>query len=466
MAELKTVKQGLDMTTGSPYGLLLKFSIPLFVGNLFQQLYNTVDSIIVGRFVGTKALAAVGTGFPFMMAMLSIYIGIGIATTVMISQRFGAKNFAAASKVATTVYRVLFSVIPLAIIGFLASGPVLKVLNVPDDGTLSMATIYMQTIMVGSIGMIGFNINAGIMQGLGDSITPVRLLGLSTFLNIVLDIIFVVPMQLGVFGAALATIISQFISWVLGIRHINRTYDYINLKINDLPFEMDLFKEAMRLGLPMAIQNVLFSVGVMVLYSLVNSFGSAFMAGFTGANKIDAFVFMPLQSVANAMTAYTGQNVGARSMDRVRNGLHAGLVLTIVVSMVTAVILYPLADYAMRLFNTDPPVVATGVAYLHRVLPFFPLLATLFVYNSVLRGIGVVLVPMLSSVVGLWLARIPSAYWLANNFGKDNLFFAYAIGWVLGCIISITYFYYGSWERKVFDRFQAEDSKKVSGLST
>ncbi len=460
MAEAKIAKRNLDMTSGNPYKLLLQFAIPLFVGNLFQQLYNTVDSIVVGRFVGTQALAAVGTAFPFMTALMSLYIGIGVATTVMIAQRFGAKDFEGASRVTTTVYRVLYSIIPLALFGYLSARPLLTLLNVPDDGTLDMAVTYIQIIMVGSIGTIGYNINTGIMQGLGDSVTPVRLLILSTFINIVLDLIFVIPMGMGVGGAALATVIAQMFSWLLGVRHINKQYDYIRIKPTKLPFYPSVLKEAMRMGLPMALQNVLFSVGIMVLYSLVNSYGSDFMAGFTGANKIDTFVFLPLQSIANALTAFTGQNVGARKLERVKKGLHSGLILTLSISSLTALILVPFSSYAMKLFNTEPAVVEAGVAYLHRVLPSFPLLAVLFVFNAALRGVGRAFVPMLSSLFGLWVARVPAAYWLASNFGRDSLYYSYAIGWIIGCAISIVYFYFGDWHSKLANDFVVEQEEE------
>lgn len=439
----------IDMTQGNPYKLIFMFSIPMLIGNVFQQLYNMVDSIVVGNFVGDKALAAVGTGFPIIFMLSSLFMGIGIGATVMISQYYGAKSLEEIKHTVSTIYTaMIIGAIPLSVIGAFLSRPLLILMNVPDDGTLDMATTYMIVIFIGMLFTFGFNVNAGILQGLGDSKSSLLFLLVACIVNIGLDILFVVGFHWGTFGVALATIIAQCVSWIYGIYFINKHYDFIHIRIFKFHFEKKLFVQAMKLGIPAGIQQALFSIGIMVMQSLVNSYGSSFMAGFNGANKIDAFAFMPIQSFTNAVTTYVGQNIGASKIERVKTGTRAGLILAVVSSLVIGGLLYPISGFLMRMFGTTPEVINSGIIYLHSVLPFYALLAISFIYSSVLRGAGESIVPMISSFIALWLARIPAAYLLAHFFGRDYIFYSYAIGWVFGIAISYIYYKTGRWKSK------------------
>lgn len=438
-----------DMTTGSPYRLIVMFSIPLLVGNIFQQLYNMVDSIVVGNWIGEKALAAVGTGFPIIFMMSSLFMGIGTGATVMLSQYYGAKDFDRVRKTVSTIYTAMIvGVVPLTLIGVFTAGPLLKLIQVPDDGTLEMAKIYMIVIFIGMIGNLGFNVNAGILQGFGDSRTSLLFLLIACIINIVLDILFTVVFSMGVFGVALATIIGQVCSWLFGIYYINKHYGIIHISIFKFEFDKELFIKAMKLGIPSGIQQALFSIGIMLMQSLVNGYGSSFMAGFNGANKIDTFAFMPIQSFTNAVTTYTGQNVGAGDYKRVKLGMRAGCVLSVGACVAIGAIIFPLSGVLMKMFNQNPEVIDAGVNYLHWVLPFYSLLALNFMYNSVMRGAGEMVVPMISSFVGLWLARIPAAYLLAHFLGRDYIFLSYTVGWIFGILIAAIYYYSGKWKNK------------------
>ncbi len=438
-----------DMTLGNPYRLILIFSLPLLIGNIFQQLYNMVDSIVVGNYVGTKALAAVGTGFPVIFMLSSVFMGVSIGATIMISQYYGAKDIESIKKSIHTIYTaMMLSSIPLTIIGIVCTEPLLRLMKVPDDGTLEMAKVYMIVIFIGIIGSIGFNLNSGILQGLGDSHSSLLFLLIATIINIVLDLVFTVLCGWGVFGVAFATIIAQFCSWIFGVYFINKHYTFIHIKIFQIYFDKDLFRKAMKLGIPSGIQQALFSIGIMAMQALVNSYGSDFMAGFNGANKIDTFAFMPIQSFSTAVTTYVGQNVGAAKLDRVKSGTKAGLTLSIGSSIVISAILYPLSGLLMRMFNQDPSVISSGVAYLHCVLPFYLLLALLFIINSVLRGAGEMMVPMIATFVSLWFARVPTAFFIASIWGKESIYYSYAIGWAFGILISFTYYLTGKWKNK------------------
>ena len=456
----------MDMTAGNPYKLIVLFSLPLLVGNVFQQLYNMVDSIVVGNVVGEKALAAVSTGFPIIFALSSLFMGIGMGATVMISQFYGAKDLESIRHTVNTMYTALIIIsVPLTLIGILLSDPLLRLMQVPDDGTLDMARTYMIVIFIGIIGTLGFNLNAGILQGFGDSRTSLLFLLIATIIDIALDLLFTAAMGMGVLGVALATIIAQIASWLFGVWYLKRHYAFLKIRLLGFQFHKEFFMKAMKLGIPSGLQQMLFSIGIMTMQALVNGYGSLFMAGFSGANKIDSFAFMPIQSFATAMTTYTGQNVGAGKMDRVKSGTRAGLVLAIGFSLVLGFGLYPFGGFLMQMFNQNPDVIAAGEVYLHSVLPFYALLGIQFIYTAVLRGAGEMIVPMVSSFVSLWLARIPTAYILAATLGRDSIYYSYAIGWLFGVIIAFISYKRGKWKTKAVVK-QTETSQPVSQSST
>lgn len=440
-----------NMTTGTPWKLILRFSLPLLVGNLLQQAYNIVDSIVVGRFVGTTALAAVGTAFPVIFLLISLFIGLGIGSTIIISQYYGADNRDSVKKTIDTTFITLFAVgIPLSVIGIFLSEPLLILMNTPAD-VLPQATTYMQIIFAGTIASFGYNINSGILQGLGDSRSPLLYLLIATISNIVLDLLFVAVFGWGVAGVAWATIIAQIIAFVFGIWHINKTQSYIHISLRGMKPSKRLLLDSIRLGLPAGLQNMSFSIGTMVMQSLINSYGSVFMAGFNGANKIDAIAFMPMMTFSSAITTYVGQNIGAGRMDRVKQGLRWTLIMSSVVCLVICPLILIFANPLMQMFDTNPAVIEAGIAYLIRVVPFFILLSIMFIFTGALRGAGEAAIPLITAIVSLWMARVPLAFLLATT-GRDNMFFSYVLGWLAGCIIIIPYYYSGRWKKKTLVR--------------
>ena len=462
MADVAKKQAGMtDMTTGNPAKLIFFFSVPLLIGNMFQQLYNMVDSLVVGRFAGEIALAAVGTGFPVVFMMTSFFMGIGMGALVMISQYYGAKDFEQVSNTVNTMYTtVIVGVVPLTILSLLIADPLLRFIKVPEN-TMADAKTYLIILFLGMIGTLGFNINSGIMQGLGDSKTPLLFLTLACFINIVLDLVFVVNFHWGVAGVAIATVIAQIFSWVFGIFYINRKYDFIHISPFKLRFVKPLFVQIIRLGIPSGIQQALFSVGSIAVQSLVNSFGPAFMAGFNVANKLDTFAFLPIQSITNAVTTYVGQNIGAGKLKRVHRGTISALVMCVLVSIVLGggVILF--GSQLMGLFTPSQEVIASGCAYLNRVLPFYVLLALLFVFNSVMRGAGEMVVPMASSILSLWAARVPASYLITHFFGRDNMFFSYAFGWAIGAALTMFFYFKGGWKHKAIPYSQYDEAADI-----
>ena len=438
----------LDMTQGNPLSLVIRFSLPLLVGNVFQQLYNMVDSWVVGKYVGTTALAAVGIGFPVIFLLVSLFLGLSIGGSVMIAQFIGLGDREAVGRSVNTIYStVMLAILPITVVGLLAAGPILRIIQVPEDA-FAQAHTYLLVVFAGLIGSLGYNINAGIMQGLGDSKTPLIFLVVACVINIILDLVFVLVFSWGVFGVAFATIIAQAVSWLMGVAYINRKYDFLHIRPLHLSIDKVLLKRVLRLGIPSGIQQCQLAVAVLVLQALINGFGTAFAAGFSVANKIDTFAFMPIDSFALALTTYVGQNVGAGRLDRVEQGVRQTLVLCVAVCLVMTALVVPNADFLLGLFDKTPEVLASGRAYLYRVLiPMFTL-AVMYPLNNALRGAGAAIAPMISNIVALWAVRVPLAYVLAYTFGRENLYWAYPIGWVIGIAISATVYLRGRWKER------------------
>ncbi len=438
----------IDMTVGSPIRHILVFALPLLLGNVLQQLYNMVDSVVVGQYVSDAALAAVGTGFPVIFLLTSFLMGLGIGASVIVSQYYGYGDMETVKRMVGTIYTALMvAAVPLTVLGILVTGPVLRLLQVPADA-LPLARTYVIIILAGILGTMGYNCNSGILQGLGNSRTPLLFLAISCVINIVLDLLFVIVFDWGVAGVALATVIAQAFSWVFGIFYINRHHPDLHINPFSWIFDKGLFARVLKLGAPIGLQQALFSIGVLTLQRLVNSYGTDFAAGFNGANKLDTFAFMPIQSFASAATTFVGQNIGAGKLHRVREGTRATIIVSCAASLLATAFLLPLGPQMMQLFSSSPGVIDAGMAYLNRIMPFYWMLAVMFTFNSVMRGAGEMVVPMISSLAGLWLARVPAAYLLAHWFGRDNIYFCYAIGWIPGILIAGLFYFTGRWKRK------------------
>ncbi len=459
--KLKDKNDNLSMSTmteGNPLKILLKFAFPMLVGNVLQQLYNMVDSIVVGNYVGKIALAAVGTGFPIIFMMAAMFIGLGIGATILISQYIGAGDMDSVKKTSQTIYTaMIIGSIPISIIGIFLCEPILNLINTPAD-TLPMAKQYMVIIFAGMVGTFGYNVNAGILQGFGDSKSSLLFLAIATVINIILDLVFVVIFHWSVSGVAIATIIAQIISWIFGIIYMRKKYEVLRFSVIQFKFDKEIFKKILKLGLPTGIQQTLFSVGIMSLQSLVNSYGSDFIAGFNAANKIDTFAFMPIQSFSNAVTTFTGQNIGAKRMDRVHKGTVTAVSLSVIVCLIALVIL-PVGPSILGLFNSDPPVIEAGMIYLNNVLPFYTLLAMVFTLNAVIRGAGESVVPMIGAIASLWLGRIPAAFFIADKFGKEYMFISYGVGWALWLMMTGPYYLSGKWKAKSQKLLSNSDKK-------
>lgn len=447
-----------DMTKGNEGKLIFSFALPMLIGNVFQQLYNTVDSIIVGRYVGKEALAAVGTSFPIVFLLISLIAGITMGSTILISQYYGAKDMERVKSTIDTTYIFLFfASISITVIGLISSTALLKLLKTPDE-VFVQAKNYLNITFIGMIGMFGYNSISAILRGLGDSKTPLRFLIISTVINTILDIIFVIPLKMGVEGAAWATIIAQFCSFIFGIYHLNKNHEIFKFRIKNIKFHRDIFNLSIKIGIPSGIQQVLFSVGMMAMQSLINGFGADTMAGFNAASKVDSFASMPVMNFGAAISTFVGQNIGAGKTERIKKGYRSTMIMVIGISLITSVVINIFGEQLIGLFNTEPGVIKEGKAYIVRVASFYAVVGAMFITNGVMRGAGDTIVPMITSLLSMLVIRVPVAYFLAERLGSNGIWWSIPAGWVIGAALTQFYYHSGRWKKKALIKMKPIDN--------
>lgn len=437
-----------DLTEGSCWRRILYFALPMLFGSLLQQLYNIVDSWVVGNYVGDSALAAVGVSFPVIFLFVSFFMGLGSGSTVVIAQSYGAGRMEDVKKTVDTAYATfLIIIVPLTVLFLLLVGPILHILNI-DPAAYDDARLYMLIIVAGLIGNVGYNTNTAILQGLGNSRTPLLFLAISTVLNIILDLVSVLVLHMGVAGAAYATVIAQAASWLFGVFYINRKYPDIRIRLRALRLDRAIFREIMRIGLPSALQNATVSIGTMVVMGKVNSYGEVYTAAYNVGHKLDNVAFLPIQAISNAATAFVGQNIGAKKPERVKSGTRAVLLMALAWCLLVNLVLLPTRRFLVSQFTETAAVITAGAEYLFCILPFYPFFSLMFCLNSVIRGAGESVVPMLIAFVGQIFARAPGVILIANRFGPQYMYYGFAIGWILASGLSTAYYLSGRWKKK------------------
>ncbi len=435
-----------NMTEGSPAGHIFAFALPLLAGSFLQQLYNMVDSWVVGNYVGDGALAAVGIGFPVLFMLTSLFMGLSNGGTVVISQFYGAGKADRARDAIDTVYTTFMAAaIPVTILAVVLVRPLLHLLQV-DPSAQQEAEIYLTTVCAGVVGTIGYNLNAGILAGLGNSRSSLLFLAISSVLNICLDFLFVAVFHMGVFGAALATIVSQLVSWLFGIYYINRHYSDFAIHPFSRRFDTTLFRRIFGIGLPSAIQMSLVALGGMAVMGSVNVYGKEYTAGYNIGSRIDQMAFLPIQSLCNAVTSFVGQNMGANKPQRIRRGIQVTVLSSIVWSC-ACLLLIPLSPAIITIFSRTPQVIEAGSIYVGCVMPFYAVFAVMFCLNNAMRGAGDSVFPMVDTVLSLILLRVPLVFWLSAHYGAQYMFYGIGIGWIAGCLLSLVYYFSGRWKR-------------------
>lgn len=438
-----------DLTVGDESKLILKFAMPMLIGNVFQQLYNVVDSVVVGQFIGKEALAAVGASFPIIFAFLSLIIGIATGSTIVVAQYFGAKEIEKVKRTINTLFLFLIiASIIISIVSIYFSESLFRLLQLPEE-IMPQAKLYFNIFMGGIIVSFGFNGISAILRGLGDSKTPLYFMIISTIVNIVLDLLFVLVFKWGIAGVAVATVISQAGAFLTAVIYLNRTHKIIRFSFSDLTFDWAIFYKSIRIGLPTGIQQTFVALGMMALVSIVNGFGTNVIAAFSVASRIDSLASMPAMNFSAALSAFVGQNIGAKKIERVRSGFVATLRMSAIISIVVSAIVLIFGEFIIMLFTKDPEVIRIGEEYLIIVGAFYVLFSTMFVIAGVLRGAGDTIIPMFISLIALWVIRIPGAWILSKHIGEKGIWWAIPIGWLVGVSLSYGYYKMGKWKRNL-----------------
>ena len=411
---MRSSSKQIDMTKGPIIKLVVLFALPICLGNILQQLYSTVDTLIIGNFCGSVSLAAVGTSSQPVEMLLCIFLGIGTGVSILVSQYFGGNDAdKLKSTVATSVSFLYLCAIPVSVLGLFIGPLILKFMQVPEE-TFMYATYYIDIIFLSTLGNMGYNMNAGILRGLGDSTASLLFLFISCFVNIILDLVFVAGFRMDVPGAALATAIAMFVSWFFSIAYIKKKYPELEFTI--LPHRVDfgILKEVISVGLPLGLNNSLYSIGHIIIQSLINAQGSTFIAACTVGGKINGLANVAITSFSSAATTYAGQNLGAKNYKRLKNG---GLRIPLFSGIVTAIAGITMTCFCrpvLALFTNDEAVLRLAVQYVRVVLPFTWCYAIFNGIISFVNGLGEVRFPTIVNILMFWAVRIPCGFIIAN----------------------------------------------------
>lgn len=447
-----------DLTKGNEARSIFLFSLPMLIGSLFQQLYNTADSIIVGQFIGKDAMAAVSGANPIMFLLTSLLMGITLGFSILISQYYGSRDMKKVkSSIDTTYIFVFISSTVITIIGITFSKTILQLMDTPES-ILEQSRLYLIVIFSGTLFSSGYNSVSAILRGLGDSKTPLFFLIIATILNIILDALFIIIFKMGVEGAALATIIAQAVSFITSIIYLNKKHEIFKIKIKGICYDHDIFKIGLKLGIPSGVQQMLFSIGSITLQSLVNGYGTSAMAAFGASSKIETFISLPIMNLGAATSTFVAQNMGAGKVERVNRGVKSSLKIGLGISIFVCAIFILLRSKLIALFNSDPDVIDIGSAYLMIIGPFFVFIATSYMLSSAIKGAGDSVFALISSMISLWLARIPAAYILSTIFGVNGIWMGIPIGWFVGLLVTGIYYKKGKWKTKAV----IKDISKIS----
>ena len=441
-----------DLSVGKESKLIFHFAMPMLIGNIFQQLYNVVDSAVVGNFVGKEALAAVGSSFPIIFTLMSLLIGVAIGSTIVIAQYFGARNMVNVRRAIDSLYIFLFfASLVVMIIGIAFSRYIFILIKVPDD-VMPLAVQYFNIYMLGSLFYFGFNGISAVLRGLGDSKTPLYFLIVTTILNIILDLVFVIVLKMGVRGVAIATVVSQFTTLIMAILYLNNRYELVKLHLKGMVFDRSIFSKSLRIGFPIGFQQAFVAMSMMAMFWLVNRFGTDAAAAYSVVFRMNYFATMPAMNFANALATFVGQNLGAQKPERVKKGLFSTIYMTGTISVTISVLSVVFGTQIMRLFTNDMEVIAIGKSYLFVVTGFYLVFSTMFQIGGVMRGAGDTLIPMMLTFISLWLVRIPVCYFLSEHHGYIGIWWGIPIAWGVGLLLQYGYFSTGRWKRKAIVR--------------
>lgn len=442
-------RKDVDMTHGSILRLLINFAIPLLLGNILQQLYNTVDTWVVGQYVSNEAFSAVGTVGPIINTLIGFFMGLSAGAGVVISQYYGAKQL---DKVQNTVHTAILMTVILGIVfttvGLLFTPLMLNLMDTPPE-VQPEAILYLRIYFSGIISMMTYNICSGILRAVGDSRRPFYFLAISAVTNTVLDLLFVLVFGMGVEGVALATIIAQTLSATLVLITLMRSHNCCHLYLKKLKIHWDMLAKILKVGIPAALQMAITSFSNVFVQSYINHFGALCMGGWTAYAKIDQFLFLPMQSISLASTTFVGQNLGVNQVDRAKKGVKTAMLISVVSTLILMVPVLLLAPQLVGFFNSDPEVIRYGAMLLRLMSPFYVFCCVNQIFSGALRGAGDSRAPMIIMVSCFVVFRQIYLYVMSNYISNTivAIAFGYPAGWLLCSLVVFFYFRYSHWEK-------------------
>jgi len=454
---LKNMFSAKDMTLGAPWKRIMEFSIPMLLGNIAQQLYNTADSVIVGMYVGDNALAAVGSAGPVISMLMALFVGIATGAGIVVSQSFGAKDREGLSKgIGNCITLTFIATIFIMIVGPMITMPMLELLSTPES-IIDWCASYLNIYFYGIIGFFFYNMLSGILRGLGDSVSALLFLLLSAALNIILDLVFVAVFGMGVPGVALATIMAQGISAVFCFVKLMRMKEHFDLDRSSIKLDKRVAGRIISIGVPSGITQAIMAMSMMVVQSLTNSMGEMVIAANVMIMRVDGFAMMPNFTFGQAMSVYTGQNVGARKWDRVQKGVRQGTAISQAFSIVITIVLLLLSRYLLGIFTQTTELIELATQMIQIMAAGYIAISVTQVLGGVMRGCGDTVTPMWISIATTVVLRVPLAYVLAY-FSKSAQYpnghpFALSISilaaWVMGMVFTVVAFRYGKTRKMI-----------------
>ena len=456
MERMKKLFAPVDMTDGRPWEKILLFTVPMLLGNIAQQLYNTVDSVVVGKYVGDNALAAVGSAGPIFNLLIVLFVGISMGASIMVSQYFGARDRESLSHtIGNCIVLTIIASVFVMIVGTLAARPLLTMLQTPDT-IIDWCTSYLHILFIGSAGLAFYNILGGVLRGLGDSVSALVYLVVASILNIILDLLFVAKFGMGVAGVAYATAIAQAVSALLCARKLYTMKHLFDMKRNYIRWSHKYAMNIIRLGLPSGVTQAIMSMSMIVVQSLTNSFGEMFIAANVIVMRVDGFAMLPNFSFGTAMTTYAGQNVGAKQYDRVSRGAKQGTALALGVSAVITGAILLFGRQLMGIFTDTPELVELSMNMMKILAVGYIAVAVTQSLSGIMRGAGDTMTPMWISIVQTVALRVPLAYGLCYltrtpelpNGRRECLFISLLLAWLLGAAVTCVFYVKGKWKEK------------------
>ncbi len=464
MEKFKKLFQATDMTVGEPWKQIVIFTIPMLLGNIAQQLYNTVDSIVVGKYVGDNALAAVGSAGPIMNLLLVLFMGISMGASILVAQYFGARQREELSyTIGNCISLTAIAVAIIMVVSVIVVRPLLVLLDTPAS-ILDWCTSYLLIMFLGSVGSAYYNILSGVLRGLGDAFSALVYLLVATVLNIVLDIYFVAYLNMGVSGVALATVIAQAVSAILCFVRLAKMTDLFDLKPKYLKLIGRYSGNMIKLGLPSGLTQAIFSTAMIIVQSLTNSFGEAFIAANVIIMRVDGFAMLPNFSFGTAMTTYAGQNVGARKLDRVTKGAKQGTLLAVLTSTTLTALILIFGRQLMGIFTETAELVDLSRSMMSIIAVGYIAMAVTQSLSGVMRGAGDTMTPMWISLCTTVLVRVPIAYGIAYltrtpelpNGRQECIFISLLCAWLSGALLTTVFYLRGKWKRQLTKQLAEE----------